>query len=480
MNLREQAISGILWSFCQQFGAKIVSLLISIILARILNPAEFGLLAMINVLIAMGSSLMDSGLTSSLIRTNDATQKDYSTIFYFNMVGGIVAYIIVFLVAPMLARFYDQEILTEIIRIMGITFIINSFFAVQNAKFIKQMNFKIQTMIQIPSVIGGGIVGIVMANSGFGVWSLVWMSLCNSFLLALMHWMFSDWRPRLIFDFACFKKHFGFGYKMTLSGLLETLFQNIYVIIIGKYHVASQLGFYSRAESMSQFPVSNISAAVNKATYPMFAAISDDNVRLKLVYKRLLKQVIFWNAPVLVFLVVIAEPLFRILLTEKWLPAVPYFQLLCISGIMYPLQSYNLNILKVKGRSDLLLKLELIKKVTCIIGIICVIPFGIYGLLYFRVGYSFVGYYINSLYSGRFIDYSIIEQIQDLWPSIFLSCSIGALMYSLDHLLAVAHYLPDIQSVILNGLLFSIIYLISSSMLKLTAITDFKQLILKR
>ena len=480
MSFKEKVISGILWSFGQQFGAKITSLLISIVLARLLNPAEFGLLAMIYVFISIGSSLMDSGLTSSLIRTHNASQKDYSTVFYFNLAGSLVVYAILFLLAPLLALFYKEEILTNIIRIIGLTFIINAFFGVQNARFTKEMNFRIQTMIQIPSVIGGGIVGIVLAKSGYGVWSLVWMHLFSSFLLALMHWVFSDWRPLFVFDRASFIRHFSFGYKMTLSGLLDTLYQNIYVILIGKYYSATHLGFYSRAESMSQFPINNISVAMNKVTYPMFASILDDNVKLKAVYKRILKQVVFWNAPILVALCVLAEPLFRILLTEKWLPAVPYFQILCIAGIMYPLHSYNLNILKVKGRSDLFLKLEVIKKVVCVIGIIFVIPFGIYGLLYFQLGYSFVGYYINSSYSGKIIDYSIGEQIQDLFPSLSLSAATGGMSYFLDVFLVRNFHSTDPERIILVGVFYSLVYLISGNFLKLAAISDFKQLILKR
>ncbi|MGV3706715.1 MAG: lipopolysaccharide biosynthesis protein [Arcticibacter sp.] len=480
MGFREKVVSGILWSFGQQFGAKIVSLLISIVLARILAPAEFGQLAMIYVFISIGSSLMDSGLTSSLIRTNDADQKDYSTVFFFNLAGSLVVYAILFVAAPWLAIFYKEPALTNIIRVIGVTFIINAFFGVQNARFIKEMNFKVPTMIQIPSVLGGGILGIVLAKSGYGVWSLVWMSICSSTLLAVMNWIFSGWRPSFAFDRERFKKHFHFGYKMTLSGLLDTFYQNIYVIIIGKYYSATQLGYYSRADSMSQFPINNISVAMSKVTYPMFASISDDNIKLKVIYQRVLKQVVFWNAPILIFLCIIADPLFRMLLTEKWLPAVPYFRILCIAGIMYPLHSYNLNILKVKGRSDLFLKLEVIKKLTCVVGIMSVIPFGIYGLLYFQLGYSFFGYYVNTIYSGKIIDYSIVEQIQDLLPSVCLSVIVGGVCYFIDSFLIRHFNVTDLERIIFTGFFYSLFYFISASLFKLTAVSDFKQLILKR
>jgi O-antigen/teichoic acid export membrane protein len=201
-----------------------------------------------------------------------------------------------------------------------------------------------------------------MALKGFGVWSLVWMNLFQSFLSTFMHWVRSGWIPSFVFDKASFKRHFKFGYKMTLSGLIEILYRSIYILIIGKYYSVLQLEFYSRAESVSQLPTSNISAIINKVTYPLFLSINDNDAKLKSVYQTLMQQVLFWNAPILIFMAVIGAPLFTFLFTEKWLSAVPYFQILCLSGVMYPLHSYNLNILKVKGRSDLILKIEIIKK----------------------------------------------------------------------------------------------------------------------
>lgn len=480
MGFKETAVAGIVWSFIQQFGAKLISLSIGIILARLLGPEEFGLVAMVYVFIAVGSSLMDSGLTSSLIRSVDVNQNDYSTVFFFNLIGSIVVYACMFFLAPLIAAFYKQEVLVDIIRVTGVSFIINASYGVHNTRFIKMINFRIQALIQIPAIVGSGFLGIVLARAGYGVWSLVWMSLSNSFLLASMHWVFSDWRPALIFDRDSFRRHFNFGYKMTLSGLLETLYQNIYVIIIGKYYSAAQLGFYSRADSMSQFPISNISAAINKVTYPMLSAISTSDAQLKSVYKRIMNQVVFWNTPVLIYLAIIALPLFRILFGEQWIQSVPYFQILCLGGIMYPLHSYNLNILKVKGRSDLFFKLEVIKKVTCVIGIVCVIPFGIYGLLYFQLAFGFFGYYINSLYSGKMLNYSLIEQISDLTPPILLSAITGLICYGLDRSLVHIYNASDFQRIAVTTTIYSFVYLATAFWINLAALKDFKQLIFKK
>ena len=435
---------------------------------------------MLSVFVAVGSLLVDGGLSSSLIRTGMANQKDYSTVFFFNLGGSLIIYAIIFFIAPLISNFYHQDILTRVLRVYSIVFIINAFYEIQNARLVKVMNFKTQALIQVPSVLASGLLGIILAINGYGVWSLVWMNISQSFLTTIFHWVFSKWRPSLIFDLESFKKHFHFGYKMTLSGLLEIIYKNIYVLIIGKNYSAAQLGFYSRADSISQLPTNNISIAINSVTYPMFASISDDNTRLKMVYKKLMQQVIFWNASVLVLLVVIAEPLIRFLITEKWLPAVPYFQILCLAGILYPLHAYNLNILKVKGRSDLILKLEFIKKVIAVIGILLIIPFGIYGLLYFQLIFSVGSCYINSYYSGELINYPVKEQLADISPAILLSVCTGLLCFFTDAFLIQIFHLSDFGRLVFISLFFYFIYLTISYFMQFNAIYDFKQLVLKR
>lgn len=477
MSLKEKTITGIIWSIGQQFSSKLVGFFITIVLARILTPEEFGLIAMLSIFISIGNTLLESGLTTSLIRTADVSQKDLSTVFYFNLIGSIFLYFILFFVAPAISAFYHQEVLTKIVRVYSLTLIINAFFVVQSTLLIKEMRFKTQTNIQIPSAIAGGLLGILLAKMGYGVWSLVWMSLLTAFLSTLLHWVYSSWRPSFIFDKASFNRHFHFGYKMTLSGLLETFYQNIYTLIIGKYYSAAQLGFYSRAFSISQLPIENISTAISKVTYPMFSEISQNDEQLKRVNKKVMQQVIFWNAPMLISLCVIAEPLFRFLLTDKWMPAVPYFQILCIAGILHPLHSYNLNILKVKGRSDLFLKLEIIKKVLSAVGILCVIPFGIYGLLYFQLFFTFIGFYINSIYSGKLIGYPVTEQIVDILPMLALSSLIGVLTYLLNYYLILPLHFNDLSRIIIGVLFYYSIYLSFSNLVNLEAIIEFKQMI---
>lgn len=414
-------------------------------MTRLLLPEEFGLIGMISVFIAIGTSLMNSGLTQSLIRTENPDQEDYSTVFFFNLAGSIVVYFILFLTAPLIASFFSQPILVDIVRVYCFSFIITAFSAVQLTRLTKAMDFKTQMTVAIPSLIGSGILGIFLAYQGFGVWSLVWMSLFQAFLNTVQLWWRTGWRPSFIFSKEKFKFHFRFGYKLTLSGLLDTIFINIYQIIIGKYFLASQVGFYTRANSLKQLPVSNISGALSKVTYPLFASIQNDNIRLKRVYKQIMQMVVFVIAPVLIIMGVLAEPLFRFLFTEKWLPAVPYFQILCLAGILYPVNSYNLNVLKVKGRSDLFLRLEVIKKILIVVIISFTIQFGIEGLIWGQLFTSIIVLFINTYYTGKFIQYNIVQQAKDILPIILLAAVAGACVYGLDYIMRSNNYIDFVR-----------------------------------
>jgi O-antigen/teichoic acid export membrane protein len=480
MSLREKTVAGLFWTFSQQFSVQLINFVVQIILARILLPAEFGLIGMLTIFLSIGNSLIDSGLTSSLIRTPEADQRDYSTVFFINLAGSCFIYALLFLSAPWIARFYEQNALTGIIRVYTISFLLRAFVGVQTTRLTKEMNFRAQMFMQIPSVIIGGITGIILAYKGFGVWSLVWMNLIQSFLFTIQHWLFTGWRPSLIFDRERFKYHFRFGYKLTLSGLLNAVYQNLYNLVIGKFFSAAQLGYYTRAQTLQMFPVQNLSIALNKVTYPMFASIQQDNKRLKEVYRKLMQQVVFWVTPLMIVLGIIAEPLFRLLLTEKWLPAVPYFQILCISGILFPLQYYNLNILNVKGRSDLFFKLEVIKKAFITIGIFCAIPFGIYGLLFFQVLSSIFSFIVNSWYSGKLIDLPLQEQLRDLLPTFVLAVLLGALAWMLDRFLLQGLHSADITRILTVGAAYFILYLGMSYLTRMTVIIDLRQLVLKR
>lgn len=432
MSLKEEALLGIIWSFAQQFGTQIISFIVSLVLARILMPSDFGTIAVFGVFMNIGYVLIDGGLTNSLIRTQHPDDVDFSTVFYFNLAASILVYILLAIIAPGVAIFFKMPELTQIIRVYGLSLPIGAFSSVQQTLFTKKMDFKTQLKIQLPSLLIGGTTGIALAYRGFGVWSLVIMSLLQTLLSSLQFWFYSPWRPKKIFDKEKFRFHFYFGYKLALSGLIDTIFQNIYTLVIGKIYTANELGFYNKANSTQQLPVTNISSALNKVTYPLFSKIQDDNERLKHVYSQVIKMVIFIVTPLLVIMVVLGIPLFRFLFTEKWLPAVPYFRILCLAGVLYPIHSFNLNILKTKGRSDLFLKLEIIKKIITVLALLLTLRLGIIGLLWGKVATSFIAMYINCSYSGKFLHYSVWDQFKDLAPSIFLSTCMGGFLWLFD------------------------------------------------
>jgi len=458
MTLRKKALSGIYWTFLQQFSIQGISFLVSIVLARILVPAEFGLIGMISIFIAIGKSLVDSGLSQSLIRTKDATQEDYNTVFYFNLVGSLIIYLFIFVTAPYIALFYKQPILTLIVRLYCFIFVINAFDTVQTTMLNKQMNFKTQMKVTVPSLIISSVVGISMAYLGYGVWSLVWSAITQSFFNVLQLWFWSSWRPTLTFSIDKFKYHFHYGYKLTMSSLLDTIFNNAFTIVIGKFFSPAQVGYFTRADNLKQLPINNIASALNKVTFPLFATIQNDDVRMKNVYKKIMQMVIFLVAPMLIFAAVLATPMFRLLFTEKWLPAVPYFQILCANGILFPIHAYNLNILKVKGRSDLFLKLEILKKVLLIFVILISFYFGIFGLLYGSVIFSIVAFFINTHYTAKFINYKPFEQISHIAPAILLALFVGVLLYFIDKFVSLwASY--DFIRLFVGGTIATIIYI---------------------
>jgi len=432
MSLRKQAINGVIWTFAQQFSVQIINFAVQVILARMLMPEDFGLVAMLTIFISIGLVLMDGGMTHSLIRMKDPDQLDYSTVFVTNLLVSIGAYSLVFVGAPLIASFYNQEILKDILRVFALTFIIQSFAAVHVAKFTKEMDFKTQMKLQIPSTVVGAIVGLGMAYTGYGVWSLVWLNLTQKTVFALQNWLFVQWRPSFVFDRQKFGYHFNFGYKLTLASLLEAVYNDAYRIVIGKFFSPAQVGYFNQAETMRLFPVQQIDTVVGKVTYPMFANIHE-NAKLRLACKTVGKTILFVTIPMMLLLILIAEESFLFLFGEKWLPAVPYFQILAIASMIRPISNYNLNILKVKGRSDLFLKVEVIKKILGGMAIAIGLPFGVMGLVISLTVVSFAFTTINMVYCGKLIAYPPWVQVKDV-SRLFM---IGIVTFCLSYLIHV-------------------------------------------
>lgn len=455
MSLKQQAVSGAMWSFAQQFSIQLINFGVRIVLARLLLPEDFGLIAMITIFISIGQSLMDGGMTSSLIRMKNPSQLDYSTVFVTNMIVSIGLYLIIYILSPYVAEFYNQNSLINILRIFALSFIIKSFVAVHLAKLTKEMNFKTEMKLQIPSTIISAIIGVFMAYKGFGVWSLVWLNLIQTAIFTIQVWLFIKWRPSFIFKRDCFKYHFNFGYKLTLSGILDALYRNIYTIIIGKAFNPTLVGYFNQAETMRLFPVQQISVVMGKVTYPLFSNI-DNDISLKRAYKMSMKLQFLCVVPMMFFLILVGRELFLLMFGERWLPSVPYFQILSIASIMLPLTTYNLNILKVKGRSDILLKLEIIKKT---LGFICVFISAPFGLMTMVISYLFISIFntfINMFFSGKLINYFLLEQIRDC-SKIFVT---GIISLVLAYYFKV-YFLENFSNIFLILFIIGLVYMLA-------------------
>lgn len=428
MSLKIESVKGFFWTYLQQFSSQLINFIISLFLARLLLPEDFGTMGLIYVFITIGHVLIDSGLSLSLIRTKDLNEDDYSTVFIANVSISVIIYLITFLLAPIVSGFYKIEMLTALLRVFALTFIITSFSSVQTALLTKRMLFKTQLFIAIPSLIVSGIVGITLALLNYGVWSLVFASLTQNLIGTIQLWIYSKWRPNLVFDIEKFKSHFKFGYKLIITGVFDALFVNIYPIFIGKLFNVRQVGFYTQAEGLKQLPVSNISGALTKVTLPLFSRIQDENQKIRKAYDNLTQVVLFIIAPTLIFMSVVAEPLLHFLYSEKWIAAAPYLKILCFAGILPTINSYNINILNAKGKSNYILKIEAFNKLFLVIMIAILFKFGIYALIWSKVISTIFSYLLNSYYCGKEIDYGLQDQIMAIIPILGIAAVSGLIV----------------------------------------------------
>lgn len=429
MTLKQKTVSGLLWSFIDNFASRGINFVVGIILARILTPEEFGLIAMITIFIAISQSFINSGFPSALIRKQNCTQLDYSTVFFFNLVAGIVFYFLLFFSAHAISNFFNKPQLEDILKVLGLLLIIESLTMIQRTILTKRVDFKLQARISVISSIGSGIIAIFMAYKGFGVWSLVVLQLSRQAINSFLLWLWNHWRPQLIFSMESFKELFGFGSKLLVSGLIDTTFRNIYYLVIGKFFSAQDLGFYTRAQAFSNLPAQNLNSIIGRVSYPILAEMQDDIPRLRLNYQKLIRSTMFITFTLMLGMAAVAKPMVLTLIGEKWLPSVVYLQMLCFVGMLYPLHALNLNMLQVQGRSDLFLKLEVIKKVLAIPTIVIGIFWGIKIMIAGMIVNTIIAYYLNSYWSGRLIGYSFWQQVKDILPSFFLALFMAGIVF---------------------------------------------------
>ncbi|HAT4212229.1 TPA: lipopolysaccharide biosynthesis protein [Clostridium perfringens] len=429
--LKKKTLTGLFWTFTEVISNQGIQFLIQIFLARLILPEEFGLIGMITVFIAISNSIIDSGFSNALIREKEVNQNDYSTVFYFNLITAIVIYVILYFSSPMISVFFAQPKLSLILRVLAITIIINAFGIIPRAILTRKINFKAQMIINISSSLVSGFIAIILAYKGFGIWSLVFRTIIMQFMQALMLSIVNKWRPSLVFSKNSFEKLFGFGWKLLVSGLIDTIYNNLYYMVIGKMYSASDLGYYTNAQKLRDIAATSISTAVQKVSYPVLSCMQNEEEVLKNMYKKIIKSSVYITFPVMFGLAIVARPLILILFGDNWSKSIIYFQILCLAGMLYPLHAINLNILQVKARSDLFLKLEILKKCVSIILIAIAIlsKWGVIGLIWMQVVSSVISFFINSYYSKSIIGYSTLNQMKDILPILIITLFMGITTY---------------------------------------------------
>jgi len=472
-SLKKKTVKGASWSLIDNIASSGVSFLVGIILARILTPTEFGILGMITIFIAVSNSIIDSGFSNALIRKTDAKPIDYNTVFYFNLVIGIIFFLILYISSPAISRFFNEPLLIPVTRVMGSILIINALGIIQRTLLVKKVDFKTQTKVSIIASVTSGIIGIAMALTDFGVWSLVGQQVSRQLLNTIFLWLYSKWRPAIEFSINSFKELFGFGSKLLVSGLIDSIYKNIYYIVIGRFYSAVQLGQYTRAELFNTIFSSNLTSVVQRVSYPVLSSIQNEPERLKSAYRNVIKTTMLFTFACMFGLAAMAKPFILILIGEKWMMAIGFLQIICFAGVLYPLHSINLNILQVKGRSDLFLKLEIIKKTIAVLPIVFGIFYGIEFMLWGSVFTSIIAYFLNSYYSAKLIDYPTVEQIKDIAPTFLVSGIIALIMWSIT-LFDLSNYLTLIIQCFIGICLVCIVY----EKIKLEEYIEIKKIIL--
>lgn len=472
MDIKQKTITGLAWSAVERFSVQIIQFVVQIIIARLLFPSDYGMISMLAIFMALAQTFTDGGFGNALIQKKDRTNTDYSTVFYFNISVGILLSILFFLCSGLIAKFYNMPALRPIIEVMSVNLIILSFQVIQKTILTIRIDFKTQAKASLIGVVIGGMIGIVMAYKGYGAWSLVAQFTTINIIQTALFWYFVKWKPMREFSKASFKRLFNFGSKILAANLLQTIYVNLYTLVIGKQYSATTLGYYSRADQFAQFPSSNITAILWRVTYPIMSEIQDDNQKLKQIYRQYIKLAAFIVFPLMVGLAAMSEPFIILILTEKWRAIVPILQIISFYYMLYPLNAISQNLMQVKGRSDLFFRLEIIKKLIGISLLFISLPFGIYYVCSSLIVYGLINLSINIYYTSKLIDFKIKDQLRDIVKIFFVSIIMGGFVYSTNLI-----PLSNIPKLLIGTIIGLITYLILSHLSKIPELKTLKNLI---
>lgn len=452
-NNKKQIILSLLWKLMERGGTQGIQFIIQIVLARILLPSDYGIIAIITVFITIANVFVQSGFNTALIQKKEVTDEDFSSVFYVSLLVSILLYFILFITAPVIAIYYQIPKLAYVIRILSLTLFFGAFNSIQNAIIARNMQFKKLFISSLGAIIGSGIVGITMAYADFGAWALVMQQIINQFLITLILWFTIQWRPQLVFDIERVRELFSYGWKLLVSALIDTFYMNIRSLIIGKMYQPEMLAFYNRGELFPQVIVSNIMGSIQSVMLPVLSSEQDNRVRVKDMVRRSIVTCSFFLFPLMVGLAIIAESLVEILLTGKWLPCVPFIQIFCASYVLWPIHTANLQAINALGRSDIFLKLEVIKKIIGLIILGVSIFYGVYAIALGTLISGIISTFINAYPNLKLLNYSYVEQWKDIMPSLILSLIMGLVIYSIKWF-AMEALLTIIIQVCVGGILY--------------------------
>ena len=472
--LKDKTVKGVIWSSIDRFTTQGISFVFSMLIARMLLPSDYGVIAMLGIFMAVSQCFIDSGFGAALIRKKDRTETDFCTVFYFNIVVSCLFYGLLWLASPYIARFYDMPLLESVTKVWGLNLIVNAFGGIQNAQLSIAIDFKSRAKISVITTLFTGLVGLWFAYQGHGVWALVYQGVASAILRCILLWCIVRWVPKLIFSWKSFKELFSFGSKLLASGLLATVFENLSTIIIGKVYNAGSLGVYSRANHLAQFPSSNITGVLQSVTFPVLSTIQDEDERLANAYRRFLRLSAFVVFPLMLGLSAVADPFIRLTLTDKWAGSIYLLQIICFSLMWYPIHAINLNLLQVKGRSDYFLKLEVIKKVLGVVVLCVTVPLGLVAMCYGRIFTSVVCLGLNTYYTKKIIGYGFADQMRDLAHVLIHALVMYALVW------LVVQWLPGLWLQLIVGILVGMAYyLLGAYLMKFDELNELL-LLLKR
>lgn len=469
---RNVIIKNLFWRFAERCGAQGVTALVSVILARILEPSTYGTIALITVFITILQVFVDSGLGNALIQKVNADEIDFSTVFFFNIIMCLVLYFLMFFCAPVIARFYGDVSLIPVIRILSLVIVISGIKNIQQAYVSRNMLFKKFFYSTLVGTLAAAVIGIFLAYHGFGIWALVAQHLSNTLIDTIILWRTINWKPQLKFSFERLKGLFSYGWKLLLSSLIDTVYNDVRQLIIGKIYSASDLAYYNRGKQFPYLIVVNINKSIDSVLFPALSQAQDAVDRVKLMTQKAIKMSSFIMWPLMCGLFILAEPFVDIVLTDKWTPCIPYLRIFCIVYGFYPIHTANLNAIKALGRSDLFLNLEIIKKIVGVIMLICSIPFGVLTMAYSLLVSTLISTFINAYPNRKLMNYTYGEQLKDMLPGLMLAVIMGIVIFPLKYIIHNSLILMAIQ--IICGGAF---YIGGAAVLKMDSFQDILRIV---